>query len=209
MDRRLITYLGLLGLLALLCWSFPLFHIRPIGGGEESDHRPSPTSIGFNPDGISRSLESYSRKAIEYATLCEAFDVDATKAKDQFGKQSGLGGAHYFCVRGEGTVELSERDCVFLTMGPSPRRVCLELGAVAGNVVRDAVGIKASEFTNSQEFNAVSIELNRQVEASILEPNRGLLKSGARIVFVGCGRIGGKSDLDTLRLVPIQLKVSQ
>ena len=108
------------------------------------------------------------------------------KAKIQFGRQAGLGGAWYFCVRGQGTVVSVEKDQVFLTVVNSPRRVRIELGAVVDNTVREAVAIKASDFANSQEFNAVSMELNRQVEQDVIARNRANLKPGAVLDFVGC-----------------------
>ena len=154
-------------------------------------------------------LEDYATKATDLMQLWEAFDTDAAKAKKQFGQQAGLGGSVYFCVRGSGTVESITKDRATVLIPSNKRRVCLELGIVVDSTVRDAVGVKASKFPNSQEFNAFSSELNRQVEEAVLAPNRELIKEGTLVDFVGCGKVGGKSDLDPLCLVPIQLKVSQ
>ena len=116
----------------------------------------------------------------DIAQLWNAFDADATAARSQYGRQAGLGGAWYFCIRGQGTVETVEKDRVVLTVTDSSRRVCLELGVVVDNTVREAIGVKASDFANSQDFNAVSSELNRRAEqeghctqSSIPERRRG------------------------------------
>jgi predicted lipoprotein len=77
---------------------------------------------------------------------------------------------------------------------------------VVDNTIREAIGVKASDFANSQDFNAVSSELNRRVEQEVIAPNRAFLKVGMLVDFVGCAKIGGKSDLDPLGLIPIQLQ---
>jgi len=190
-----------------LCWFFPLFHIRPLGGdtqGGVSFQLANKTPASGEP----RKLEAYATTATEVLALWQAFYTDAAKAKKELGKQAGLGGAFFFCVRGKGTVESVEHDRVLLEVEGSPRRVCLELGVVVDNTVREAVGVKASDFNNSQDFNALSLDLNRQVEENVIAPNRELLKVGIQVDFVGCCKIGGKSDLDPLCLIPIQLSVS-
>jgi predicted lipoprotein len=190
-----------------LCWFFPLFHIRPLGGDTQGGvsfqlANESPTTS--EP----RKLEAYVTTATEALALWQAFDADPSKAKKELGKQAGLGGAFFFCVRGKGTVESVQHDRVLLEAEGSPRRVCLELGVVVDNTVREAVGVKASQFNNSQDFNALSSDFNRQVEENVIAPNRALLKEGVHLDFVGCCKIGGKSDLDPLCLIPIQLRVA-
>ncbi len=96
---------------------------------------------------------------------------------------------------------------VVLRVANNPRRACLELGVVVDNTVREAVGVKASDFANSQDFNAISSELNRRVEQEVIAPNRALLKPGVVAEFVGCAKVGGRSDLDPLCLIPIRLEV--
>ncbi len=207
MNRRRIFYGGLLGLIIGSSWFFPLFHIRPLGGDTKGGVGVR-SANEVNGNSEPRKLEAYATGATAVVTLWQAFDADAAKAKSEFGKQAGLGGAFFFCVRGKGTVESIEHDRVLLKVEGSPRRVCLEFGVVVDSTVREAVGVKASEFNNSQDFNAVSSDLNRQVEENVISPNRKLLKDGIQVDFVGCCKIGGKSDLDPLCLIPIQLIVS-
>lgn len=207
MNRRRTIYCGLIGLTIGLSWFFPLFHIRPLGAdtqGGVSFQLANNTPAAGKP----RKLEAYATTATEVLAIWQAFDADAAKAKKEFGKQAGLGGAFFFCVRGKGTVESVEKDRVLLEVEGSPRRVCLEFGVLVDNTVREAVGVKASEFNNSQDFNAVASDLNRQVEENVIAPNRELLKEGVQIEFVGCCKIAGKSALDPLCLIPIQLKVT-
>jgi predicted lipoprotein len=143
----------------------------------------------------------------EITQLWEALDVNVSNARSQYGRRAGLGGPWYFCVRGQGTVESTEKNRVVLAVANSSRRACLEIGLVVDNTVREAIGVSISDFANSQEFNAVSSELNRRVELEVIAPNRSRLKTGAIVEFVGCAKIEGESDHDPLCLIPIQLAV--
>jgi hypothetical protein len=196
------------------CWFVPLFHIRPSGGGATEVGKLSATPRKSRPadpatyvsgfwDGPLRTGDG----GTEITRLWDAFEADTSKARSQYGRQAGLGGPWYFCVRGQGTVETVEKNRVVLRVASSPRRACLELGVVVDNTVREAVGVKASDFANSQNFNAISSELNGRVEQEVIAPNRALLKPGVIVEFVGCAKIGGKSDLDPLCLIPIRLEV--
>jgi hypothetical protein len=209
-----MTYGALLIGGSLVCWFFPLVHIRRLNGGSTSGvsfqlAKETPTTErphkleAYTAD---RKLEAYAT-GIEMTDFWNAFDRDATAARIQYGRQAGLGGAWYFRIRGRGTVEIVEKDRVVLSVADSSRRVCLELGVVVDNTVREAIGVKASDFANSQDFNSVSSELNRRVEQEVIAPNRALLKKGVVVDFVGCAKIGNKADLDPLCLIPIQLQI--
>lgn len=206
-KRRRSILTGVILLFAILCWFFPLLHVRPMGGGKSREVKSIKTNTSSKPDSKTRTLEGFVTKATGVIQLWESFDVDATRAKKQFGQQAGLGGAFYFCVRGKGIVESIEKDLVNLKLEGTHRRVCLDLGVVVDNTVREGVGVKASEFTNSQEFNAFSSELNRQIEEQIIAPNLDAFMHGALVDFVGCCKVAGKTDLDPLVLIPIQLKI--
>lgn len=198
----------------IACWFFPLFHIRPLGEEAAEAGGPSSTphrSGSADPAAYVRDLWDGPLRtgddATEITQLWDAFDVDADIARSQYGRQVGLGGAWFFCVRGQGAVEKIERNRSILTAHNHSRLVSLELGLVVGNTVREALGVNVSDFANSQDFNAVSSELNRRVEEEVIAPNRPLMEPGAIVDFVGCARIGGESDLAPLYLIPIRLDV--
>lgn len=190
---------------SLVCWFFPLFHIRIL---DRNSTNEASVSRGQKPrtTSASQKLETYGT-ATDIAELWTAFDVDASRARRRYGRQAGLGGAWYFCVHGYGTVQTIEDDQVFLSISGSAQRVGLELGLVVGNTVREAIGVKPSDFANSQDFNAVSSELNHHIEHEVIAPRRALLEKGVKIEFVGCAKISSKANLDTLLLTPIRLKI--
>ncbi|TWU41952.1 DUF2291 family protein [Novipirellula artificiosorum] len=214
MSRTSMIKCGLsLMVVCLVCWFFPLFHIRPLDGRRAESRYLAATprqSGSADPVAYVREFWDGPLKAgdvgTDIAQLWNAFDADATGARSQYGRQAGLGGAWYFCVRGQGNVQTVEKDRVVLTVTGSSRNVCLELGVVVDNTVREAIGVKASGFANSQDFNAVSSELNRRAEQRVIASNRAIMKEGVVVDFVGCAKIGGKSDLDPLCLIPIQLQ---
>lgn len=199
----------------VICWCFPLFHIRTLESGTtKADDSPATSSAASPTDPSSFMREFWDGPlrtgdaATEITQLWNAFDADAEQAQSRYGRQAGLGGAWYFCLRGEGTVETVEQNRVVLTVTglDSPRRVSLELGVVVDNTVREALGVKASDYANSQEFNEVSSELNLRVEKQVIAENRALLKEGVIVDFVGCAKVSAPSDLDPLCLIPIQLR---
>jgi predicted lipoprotein len=210
----LIVCGALLTVGGIACGFFPLFHIRPLGGGKTvtGDQAAPPRKSGpADPAAYVRDFWDGSLRrgdvGTDIAQLWDAFDVDASKSRSQYGRQAGLGGAWYFCISGQGTVETVEKTRVVLRVANSPRRACLELGVLVDNTVREAVGVKASEFANSQDFNAVSSELNRRVEQDVIAANQSLLKPGVIVDFVGCAKISRDEDLDPLCLIPIRLEV--
>ena len=202
-HRQLIVCGSLLLSGGLACWYFPLFHIRPIKSESSELAQNAPAKAG------ARKLDTLAAYATgtDVMQLWNAFDADLSKANSQYGRQAGLGGAWYFRVQGTGIVDSIEKNRLVLSIANSPRRVSLDMGVVVDSTVREAIGVKASEFANSQDFNAVSTELNRQVEQDVIAPNRERLTPGVSVSFVGCAKINGKSDLDPLRLIPIRIEI--
>ena len=202
-HRQLIMCGTLLLSGGLACWYFPLFHIRPMKSESSELAQNAPAQVESSK---LDALDTYAT-GTDVMQLWNAFDADLSKANSQYGRQSGLGGAWYFRVQGTGKVDSVEKNRMVLTIANSPRRVSLDMGVVVDNTVREAIGIKASDFANSQDFNAVSTELNRQVEQDVIAPNKGRLMPGVSVSFVGCAKINGKSDLDPLRLIPIRIEI--
>jgi predicted lipoprotein len=68
--------------------------------------------------------------------------------------------------------------------------------------------LSGDDFPNSQQFNEISTELNRRIEADVLPQLREQAKIGATIEFVGCAEVTiVPRDVEPLRLVPLEVKV--
>jgi predicted lipoprotein len=212
--RRLMTCALLLIVGSIACWYFPLFHVRPlaelkteaIGSSDVSGSNGVSFQLanGTPANDTSRKLKA---DATEVTQLWGGFDADKSQVRSKYGRQAGLGGPWYFVIRGHGTVEKIEKNRAILKVDNSSRRACLELGAPLDSTVREAIGVKASDFSNSQDFNAVASELNRHVEQDVLAPNRSRLQRGVIVEFIGCAKISRDSDFDPLCLIPTRLDI--
>ena len=97
-----------------------------------------------------------------------------------------------------------DADAVGLALGDdrSKAQISLQAGFIFGNAMRDGTGLlDVSDFPNSQDFNAVSSELNRRVEERVLPELREKAVVGQTLRFVGCAEIVDE-DLD-LRPLPV------
>ena len=214
--RQWLWFVALLAAGGILCAWFPLFHIQRRGRGGDHNAEPSlqlAAPGGAEPIAYVRKFWNSPRRtgedAVEISRLWQAFAEDAATAKSTLGRQVGLGGAWHFLVVGEGVVETAGESTCTLVVADSPQRALLDLGAIVDNTVREAIGVDVNEFANSQDYNAVSSELNRLVEYEVIEKNRARLTSGTAVRFVGCAKIEKNSDIDPLRLAPIWLDVGR
>ena len=217
MSRSKLLKFGLPPIACIvLCYFFPLWHIRSLDTSTSETGRPGGTgksqSAGADPatyvDTFWNSDLRKGDRATEVTQLWKAFDTDANQAKRDLGRKVGLGGSSYFCVRGSGKIETVEMDRCTISVPGDSRQACLLLGVIVDNTIRNAIGINVNEFSNSQDFNTISSELNLRVEQEVVNTNKDLLKPGRNVEFVGCGKIGEISDLDPLCLVPIRIDVA-
>jgi predicted lipoprotein len=122
-----------------------------------------------------------------------------------------LGSVYYYFVAGAGRVVSVERDSVGLSLRDDQPEAQLSLatGNIFGNAVRDGTGLlDVNEFANSQDFNALSAEINRRIEEQVLPALRKRAAVGAQVRFVGCAEIVDEAaDLHPLRVVPIVAEV--
>jgi predicted lipoprotein len=117
----------------------------------------------------------------------------------------GLGSVYYYFIKGTGRIVSVEKDFVGLSLRDDQPAVQISLatGNIFGNAVRDGTGLlDVNEFANSQDFNAVSSEINRRIEEQVLPDLRQRAAIGAGVRFVGCVEIIEETDLRPLRIVP-------
>ena len=143
-------------------------------------------------------------KAVDAAELVAAIDADPDAARRNYGRKVGLGGSYIYFVKGTGRVVSVDADAVGLALGDDRSRaqISLQAGFIFGNATRDGTGLlDVSDFPNSQDFNAVSSDLNRRVEEQVLPELRKKAVVGQTLRFVGCAEIVDE-DLD-LRPLPV------
>lgn len=194
----------------LLFW-LPLFHVVPLRHAGATQQGPSANQATFEAATFvdqfwTERLIPASVSAVDASKLIAAIDNDRQSARKTYGHQVGLGNVHYYFIAGIGRVVSAEKNSIGLSFeeNQSSIQVSLEAGNIFGNSVRDGTGLlDINQFANSQDFNAVSAEINRRIEREVLPSLREKGVIGAKVRFVGCAEITDEElDLHPLRVVP-------
>ena len=198
------------GLAAVVFWFFPLFRVVPLAAAREQA-----AGTSFNPrvfvDRLwNEDLPRVVPRAIELGALLEGLRRDPGATARSHGRRLGLSSVTTYVVEGTGRIEAMTAAAVTVTVGEpgSEARVVIETGPVFGNAIRDGSGLlDVNDFPNSQDFNAVSAELNRRVEETVLPGLKSKAAVGARLQFVGCAEVAdGATDAHPLQVVPIRIE---
>jgi predicted lipoprotein len=192
------------------CWRWPLVHVLKL-----SEVRAAKEAAEFRPDQAAQKfwqqqLPDKLVTATDAAEFLAALDKDPAAAKESLGRQVGLGRITYlFALRGKGTVTHSAAKGVAIRLGDGNNAdFYFPSAPIFGNAIRDATGVfLASQFTNSQQFNDISGELNRLVEQKLI-PKLAGIKDGQSVEFVGCLELPpGQTITRPFKLIPLDLKV--
>ncbi len=202
--------IGCLAALALLCWAFPPFHIRSLKA-----MRAAQTKAQFNPADFAgafwkEKLLPAAERAADASKVLEAIAVSPQKAREQYGRSVGISSSSYFFVRATGRIVSVSEESIGVALKDSGDAVdiCIPLGLVFGNAVRDGTGLlNSSDYPNAQQFNDISAALNHIVEAQVLPEFQRLAMVGTRLQFAGCAEVFDEGDdLKPLKLVPVMVK---
>jgi predicted lipoprotein len=187
----------------VVLYFFPLFHVvRLSESGRSSDSAFD--AAAFIDEFWTKRLLPGAVRAVDAEELIAAIDRNREAARQRYGRSVGLGSVYYYFVKGTGRVISVEKHSIGMSF-----QVSLETGNIFGNAVRDGTGLlDVNDFANSQDFNALSSELNRRIEGQVLPALRKRATVGDQIRFVGCAEIMDEEiDLRPLRVVPISVEV--
>jgi predicted lipoprotein len=193
-------------ILAVLLCRLPLFHVVRL------DRQPILGEVNLPALAEKFWIEELPAAPAADASLVAArMQQNAAAAIKEFARPVGLGGTAYFVLRGKGRVIARTRDSIQLVLADPANGLVVELqiGAIFGNLVRDATGLlDVNQFSSGQDFNGLAAELNRLVEARVLPALRERAILGMEVSFIGCaeareGVVGGP----LLTIVPIQAEV--
>ncbi|MCU0978376.1 MAG: DUF2291 domain-containing protein [Pirellulaceae bacterium] len=191
---------------AVLLYFLPLFHVVPLDQARQRSEGKAIDPAAFVDRFWTERLIPGATQAVDAAELVTAIGQDRKSAWRAHGRSVGVGGAYYYFVAGTGRVISVEQDSVRLSLrdGQPLLQVSLEAGKIFGNAVRDGTGLLSiNDFPNSQDFNALSSEINLRIEQQVLPALRKQARVGATVHFVGCAEIVDEdTDLDPLRIVP-------
>jgi len=204
--RRLITGATVAAGTAVLLHFLPLFHVVPLDVARQRTAEAAFAPAAFVERFWTEGLIPGTGGAVDAAELIAVVQHDRQAARRTHGRRVGLGDVYYYYVAGIGRVVSVDRNSVGLALrDDQPQvQVLLEAGPIFGNAVRDGTGLlDVNDFANSQDFNALSAEINRRIEQHVLPNLRRMATIGARVGFVGCAEIMDEdTDLNPLRIVP-------
>ena len=192
----------------MLLYFQPLFRVVPL---QQAEQQGTSKSAGFEPNAFvekfwDQRLIPAARGAVEARKLLEEIKQDHQATRDAHGRSLGLSDTYFYFLSGTGRVVSVEKSVVGLSIddGSTQVQVLLETGLLFGNAVRDGTGLlDVNDFANSQDFNAISTEINRRIEIDVLPKLREKATLGSTVRFVGCAQISDEeTDLSPLRVVP-------
>jgi predicted lipoprotein len=205
-QRRLIIWGAVAATLAVALYFFPLFHVVPLNQTMQRTTAASFDPVAFVDRYWTERLIPGATRAVDAAELVAAVARNRQSARRTYSRSVGLGGVYYYFLHGTGRIVSVEKDSVGLTLRDDQpvAQVSLATGNIFGNVVRDGTGLlDVNDFANSQDFNALSSEINRRIEEQVLPALRKRAAVGVPIRFVGCAEImDEETDLLPLRVVP-------
>jgi predicted lipoprotein len=203
--KRLLAWIVGVFVASVLSWFFPLFHVVPLRQNQQQQ-------AGFDPVSFSRQfwqekLLPATAKATSVEELAVGLATDDKAVRQRYGRSPGLGATTYFFVKGTGHVTAIEKENISVTLDTQPMcSVNLFTGLLFGNAVRDASDLlDGSAFGNSQDFNAISTELNHRVETEVIPALREKASIGKAIQFAGCVALDEGTAPKTLQVIPIKV----
>lgn len=212
MHRALIIA-GALVAASVLTWFFPLFHVVSRSSLKSAQAAAEFQAADYVKSFWTERLKPAFGEADDAGAVLAALRENPAQARTEFGRTVGLGRSTLYFVSGKGTIVSVDGKVVGVSLGSatSAPDVAISTGLLFGNTARDATGLlNGSEFPNSQQFNEISTEINRTIEATVLPALKKQAKVGDEIQFVGCAEVTSlPRDVSPLKVVPLQVSIGE
>jgi predicted lipoprotein len=143
-------------------------------------------------------------KAVELTDFLTEAGGDLKSLADKYGKYSmGTSGSISYAVKGIGTVEEvnQEKKAGYMTVKldgyDGPEVIKIQIGSIyKGSSTRDSLDIiDFGNYTNQEEWAAISQELHAQIDANVVQPADPANLKGKTIEFVGTFTENGNDEL--------------
>lgn len=161
----------------------------------------------------SEALPDLEGKAVDLKDFLTEAKGDVKSLVDKYGKYSmGTSGEINYVVSGTGTVEEvnQEKKAGYMTVKldgyDGAEIVKIQIGSVyKGSSIRDALDvIKFGDYTNQQDWAAVSQSINKLVDENVVAPADPASLSGKTVSFMGA--FTAKDNTEIL-ITPVKLEV--
>ena len=159
----------------------------------------------------SEALPELEENAVDLGEFLTEANGDLTSLAEKYGTYSmGTSGELSYTVKGTGTVETVNTESKAGTMTvkldgyEGSEVVQIQVGSVIkGASVRDSLSfIKFGDYTNQQDYAAVSQSINNIIQEDVINPESAADLTGKTISFIGCFTV---SDNATVLITPVEL----
>ena len=201
------------GVVGCLLLAFPPFHVVPLELAKERAQAQVFDPVRFALRFWQEQLPSTFDTAHEAQAVLDAIRRDRKSAKAQYGRVVGLGGPHHYLLKGTARIiAVTEREVELALVGNDSEQpdIVLAVSMIFGNEILNATGlVKHSQFKRTNEYNAISAEVNKIVESELAPAFLKEAKVGSTVSFVGCSsKISDDDPMPIpMRLVPVKLEV--
>lgn len=190
--------------------------IKVIKIGEEAKYTGEEEfDAGDNVSGMweDQIVPEIKEKAVELNTFLTEANGDLKSLVDKYGKYSmGTSGEINYAVKGTGTVtEVNqEKKAGYITLTldgyNGSEVISIQIGSVyKGSSIRDSLdSIKFGDYTNQQDWAAVSQNINKIVDEQIVQPVAPASLEGKTISFVGAFTANDNTEI---LITPVELTV--
>lgn len=161
----------------------------------------------------SEALPELQEEAVDLGEFLTAAQGDLKSLAEQYGTYSmGDSGELTYTVRGMGEVTSVDTESKAGTMTiqlaeySGSEEIKLQVGTVIkGSSVRDSLSfIKFGDYTNQQDYAAVSQSINAIIMSDVINPESAKEMEGKMVSFLGCFTV---SDNTSVLITPVELKV--
>ncbi|MEY8356835.1 DUF2291 domain-containing protein [Lachnospiraceae bacterium 54-53] len=161
----------------------------------------------------SGAMPELNEKAVDLNDFLAEAGGDLTSLADKYGKYSmGTSGEINYVVKGTATVlEVNtESRAGFMKIGPEgyegPETVKIQIGPVyKGSSVRDSLDfIKFGDYKNQQDWAAISQNINKLIDETVVQPLEPASLKGRSISFTGAFTVSGNEEL---LITPVSITV--
>jgi predicted lipoprotein len=207
--RRVLLWLLAVILTAALCWLCPPFRIVPLRQAQQRQLQGAFDAPAFARTHWDQKLLPATGRAVPVSELLTGLAQDPAAARQRFGRALGLSSTFCFFTQGSGRIIAIDKQGVSVAFdgASAGTRARLSTGLLFGNTIRDATGLlDVNDFPNSQDFNAISAELNHLVETQVLPALRSQAAIGKQIWFAGCIELEEGPAPQVLQVTPVKVE---
>jgi predicted lipoprotein len=200
---------GVLASIVLMSYFVPLFHVVSLSETQQKNSATEFDAAQYANTFWQGPLLAASQDAVDATALLQALNENTTEAAERYGHRLGLSSKSSYLVSGEGIITAIENYQIHIALAEDTApNIIIDTGPVFGNAIRDGSGLlNVGDFSNTQEFNAVSAAINMRVENEILPYLEANAVSGKTVWFAGGVELAQSSKApETLTLVPIKVE---